>query len=70
MFQHTFGIRWDLLPVSGTSPDGWFAIDEHIILPALTLRSSTPPCWRVSCAGRRSRDPGGPRPRRPAPGLD
>lgn len=37
VFQHTFGIRWHLLPVSGTSPSGWFAIDDHIILPALTL---------------------------------
>lgn len=37
VFQHTFGIRWDILPVSGTSPDGFFAFDTHIILPALTL---------------------------------
>ena len=37
MFQYTFGIHWHLLPVSGTSPDGWFAFDNHIILPALTL---------------------------------
>ena len=37
VFQYVFGIRWDLLPVSGTSPDGWFAVDSHIVLPALTL---------------------------------
>jgi len=37
VLQYTFGIRWNLLPVTGTSPDGWLAFDSHIILPALTL---------------------------------
>jgi oligopeptide transport system permease protein len=37
MLQYLFGVRWRILPVTGTGPDGWFAIDKHIILPAFTL---------------------------------
>jgi len=37
MLQYLLGVRWQLLPVTGTGPDGWFAIDSHIILPAFTL---------------------------------
>jgi oligopeptide transport system permease protein len=35
--QYLFGIRWNIVPYSGTSTGGWFRIDKHIILPAFTL---------------------------------
>ena len=37
MLQYLLGVRWQLLPVTGTGPNGWFAIDNHIIMPAFTL---------------------------------
>jgi oligopeptide transport system permease protein len=37
MLQYLLGVRWQVLPVTGTGPDGWFAIDNHIIMPAFTL---------------------------------
>jgi oligopeptide transport system permease protein len=37
MFQYTFGIRWRFLPLTGTSPEGWFGLDRHVVMPACTL---------------------------------
>ena len=37
ILQHTFSIRWRILPLNGTTPGGFFALDKRIIMPALTL---------------------------------
>ena len=37
MLQYMLGVHWRILPVTGTGPAGWFAVDNHVILPAFTL---------------------------------